>query len=470
MRIQLLGIGQVSRSPYVTAKSLGNCFAEQRPAGEKSSMVLYQRPGLELFTDFGATPIRGSIEYEAGSISYVVHRGVFYSLNNAGVKTMLGTLLTTSGRVSMASNGSQIMITDGSFGYIYTVATLAFVQITAIGFPANPVTCTFLAGRFVANFVGSSRFYWSDLYDGTLWDALNFANAEANPDPIQAVWASNGQLILLGTVTMEFWGISGTLDAAFISLAGTATEWGLAATWSIAKYDNTMACLIKNRMGQVMVASITGYLPKKISTIDLDSIINGYANTADASSFSFMLGGHPMYVINFPSAGATWLYDGSTGIWSPLKSYGLNRWRIEFSFSFLGRTLGADYDNGRLYEITADALTDNGDSIEREIVGETIASEDLNFLNVDCLRVDMETGIGLTSGQGENPQISLSLSRDNGKTWGAEMWRTAGKIGEYGTRVEWRRLGGSSRQITPKLRVTDPVPLVIVSACINPEN
>jgi hypothetical protein len=38
-----------------------------------------------------------------------------------------------------------------------------------------------------------------------------------------------------------------------------------------------MACLWKNRMGQVMVAKLSGYLPEKISTPDLDSIINGYS-------------------------------------------------------------------------------------------------------------------------------------------------------------------------------------------------
>ena len=70
-------------------------------------------------------------------------------------------------------------------------------------------------------------------------------------------------------------------------------------------------------------------------------------------------------------------------------------------------------------------------------------------------------GDGLTSNQGSDPQISLSLSRDNGRTWGAEMWKPFGKTGEYSTRVEWRRLG-SPRQITPKLRITDPVPVCIV--------
>lgn len=442
-------------------------YAEQRPQGEKSSLVAYAIPGLTLFTDFGATPVRGGIEFEALSVAYVVHRGTLWEVNNAGVQTNRGSLLTTSGRVSMAHNGVQVMITDGTAGYIYNTSTNAFAQITDVDFPANPVTCCFLAGRFIANFVDSSRFYVSDPYDGLAWDALNFANAETSPDPIVAVYASNGQLVLLGPQTMEFWGLSGAPDFPFILLQGTATEWGLAATWSIAKYDNTFACVVKNRMGQVMIAQISGYLPKKISTVDIDFIINEYTAVSDASAYSYMLGGHPMYIVSFPSARKSWMYDGSTGIWHPLKSFGLTRHLSEFSFTLINSTIVADYDQGRLYRIDPDALTENGSPIEREIIGETIASQDESFIPIDCLRVDMETGVGTTSGQGVNPQIALSISRDNGKTWGPDMWKTAGKIGEYRTRVEWRRLG-TPRYFTPKIRITDPVKTVVVSACINP--
>ena len=88
-----------------------------------------------------------------------------------------------------SSNGTQVMIVDGTYGYIYNTVTNVFVQITDVDFPANPVTVTFLAGRFIVNFAGSSRFYVSDNYNGLSWEPLLFANAETNPDPILAVWA-----------------------------------------------------------------------------------------------------------------------------------------------------------------------------------------------------------------------------------------------------------------------------------------
>jgi len=229
-----------------------------------------------------------------------------------------------------------------------------------------------------------------------------------------------------------------------------------------------MAALMKNAQGQVIVARIQGYVPQKISTPDMDSIINDYTNTADATAYSYMLGGHAMFVISFPSAGFTWMFDGSTGFWSKLKSYGLTRYRGEFAFPFLSAIVVADYDVGRLYRMSPDTYTDNGDPIEREVIGETVRGPDGQFLDINCLRLDVQVGVGLTSGQGVNPQIALSISRDNGQTWGPDMWKDLGALGEYKTRVEWRRLG-SPRVFVPKIRITDPVQITLVSACLNPD-
>jgi len=468
-RISLFGIGQLSKSAYVTAKQIINAYCEKRPDGEKSSLVCYQTPGEILFASMGDTPLRGAIEFEPGNVAYFVHRGTLWEINNAGVTVSRGTLLSTAGRVSLSHNGVQVMIVDGASGYIYNTSTLAFAQITDPDFPANPTTVTYLSRRFIVSLLNSSRFYCSDIDNGLSWDALNFANAETNPDPIIAVWASNGQLILMGAITCEYWGNSGALDFPFSLIPGTATEWGLAARWSIAKYDNTLAYLVKNRMGQVMLAKLSGYLPERVSTPDFDAIINAYPDTANASAYSYMLGGHPMYVINFPSAGtgATWLYDGSTGFFAQLKSSGSTRHNAEFSFTLLGRTLVADSTTGNIYTLTAAALTDNGASIVRELVSETIADADQNWIPINVVRLDIEAGVGLAVGQGSNPQIGMQVSRDNGKTWGPQMWKTMGAVGEYRTRCEWRRLG-TARFATFRFAISDPVPFTIVDACVNP--
>jgi hypothetical protein len=90
------------------------------------------------------------------------------------------------------------------------------------------------------------------------------------------------------------------------------------------------------------------------------------------------------------------------------------------------------------------------------------------------LQLDCESGTGLVTGQGSNPEIMLRWSDDGGHTWSNEHWSPMGKIGEYFKRVFWRRLG-----MTLKLRDrvyevsgTDPVKMVIVGAelIVSPTN
>ena len=67
---------------------------------------------------------------------------------------------------------------------------------------------------------------------------------------------------------------------------------------------------------------------------------------------------------------------------------------------------------------------------------------------------------------GYDPQAMLRWSDDGGHTWSNEHWASMGKIGEYGYRTFWRRLG-----MTVKLRDrvyeisgTDPVKIAIMGA------
>jgi hypothetical protein len=58
---------------------------------------------------------------------------------------------------------------------------------------------------------------------------------------------------------------------------------------------------------------------RPVSSLELDTAIAGYQRTAsitDAEALSFQLLGHTFYVLRFPSANATWLYDLTTDMWT----------------------------------------------------------------------------------------------------------------------------------------------------------
>lgn len=462
--VPLFGMGNYGRSRTASAQRHLNLYAELQPEGEKSRIVFYGTPGTTLRKSFGDTPVRGWIAID--DLYYIVHRGTFYSVNNAGTATTIGTLDTVSGRVDMAYDGTTILITTGTSGYRYTIGTATFAIVSDADFPDAARTCTWLDGQFVVDQGSGDQFQTS--IDGITWDALDFASAESNPDGLVRVFSDNGEIILFGENTTEFWGNVGAADFSFSAIKGSTQEFGLAARWSVCKFNSGIAALMKPSAGQVQVMFIQGYVPKPISSQEVDAVINGYTTVSDATAYSYMLGGHPMLQINFPSAGKSWLYDASSGLWSPLE-YGLNgaRHRGEMALDYLNKTIIADYSNGNIFNLEANTYTDNGTAIAREIIGRHFFKGD-EEVTIDRLYVDMQTGVGLTSGQGSDPKAMLQISVNNGATWGNELWADIGVLGNYLARVVWRRLG-MALDFLVKIRISDPVKVVITYAALEIE-
>lgn len=461
----LFGLGQQGKSPVITAQKHLNLYAQITPEGEKSRVSFIGTPGTRLKTSFGDTPVRGWIAI--GDLYYAVHRGKFYSVNNAGTKTELGSLNTQAGFVSMAYDGLVILLVDGTNGYTYTVASNTFAQIADGDFPNGARTSDWLDGQFIVDGgEGSDAFYISP--DGTAWDALDFASAESAPDGLVRVFVDHGEILLFGQNTTEPWGNIGQGDFPFAPVKGGISATGLAAQRSVCKFNDGVAFLGKTPQGQVQVMFLKGYAAVPISSQDLDSLINTYDTVSDATAFAYMHYGHPMLQINFPTAEKSWLFDASTGLWSPLE-YGLagGRHRGEMHIDYLNKPLIADYENGNIYELDGDVYSDNGTAIAREIIGRHLHADGSRLI-VDELVVEMETGVGLISGQGSDPQAMLSISKDNGKTWGNELWKSMGLIGQYVARVVWRKLG-IGRNWLFKIRVTDPVKVVFTAGYIKAE-
>lgn len=456
--IPLFGIGNQGRSVNVDAQERTNLYVELNNADpQKNIITLYPTPGLSLFSDFGATPVRGF--WEVSGVLYAVHKNKLYALLNNGVYAASGTLLTSEGLVSISDNGTQICIVDGQYGYIFNRATLVFEQITAEGFPAaNHVD--FSDGRFIVNRVGTGEFYISDQYDGLTWDALNFANAESCTDNLVRAFVDSGLIHLFGDKTNEPWGNSGYLDFPYSRIGSGAIEWGLAARWSICKFMDSLIFLRKNRLGQVQVCVQSGGAAQAVSTPEIDAQLSAFTAVSDAVAFAYMNNGHPFYQITFPSENITFLFDGQSRSWSNLESNG-GRHRANLYAELLGKKYVTDYENGKVYQLTDDVYTDDGEFIARQFISRHTGNGDWSTLSK--LWLEVEAGTGLQTGQGADPQIMLSISKDGGHTYGSEMWRAMGKVGEYTRRAIWNRLG-RARNWTFKFRITDPVKVVITQA------
>jgi len=397
---------------------------------------------------------------------YIVAYNQFQSITAGGTALATGTLGTTAGLVSMAFSPTQLVITDGAAGYLFNPGTNTF---TVIGpsFPNGARTTTFVAGFFVAEQPGTSQFWVSDVNDGSTWNGLAFASASSYSDNILAVDNLSGNLIVFCEQHMEAWQDVGTQPEPFAPILSAANEFGLAAIFSRAHVNQTIIFLAQTREGQVQFVQLNGYNAQVISNPDLEFIINQFSVVSDAVGLSYEIDVHKFYQVTFPTANRSFLYDTSTGLWSDVQtgpSVTPTRHWGNLSTYYAGKTLISDYATNQLYTMSPTAFTDNNQIIVREVITRHVLS-DFNRVRISQVYLDMETGVGLQIGQGFNPQVMLQYSKDNGRTWSAERWVSSGLVGQYLTRVLWRRFG-STRDATFKIRMTDPVKFVITEGAI----
>lgn len=468
--VPLFGAGIASKSFVSTRQRRLNVYFEVREDGDKSRFAVFGTPGLTLTFQAAnsVNTVRGMLGTPAAL--YVVASNKLQVITAIGPPLVYsvptGTLATLGGLVTLSTNNTQVLVADGNTGYIYNVANNTFGPIGG-AFPNNAQTLTFVSGFFVAEQPGSQQFWTSNANDGSTWSGLNFATANAYSGYINAVDNLSGNLILFSTDHLEFWQNIGSAPEPFAPIVTGAREYGLAAVFSRAHLRETICFLAQNREGQVQIAQISGYDLKIISTPDIDNLINGFDVVSDAVALAYGVDAHKFYQITFPTANRSFLFDASTQLWSEVQT-GVSvvpvRHVGNLAANFQGQTLVSDYSNNNIYKFDVDNYLDNDIPIARELITRHVLSS-FNRIRVARVYLDMETGVGLQTGQGSNPQIMLSYSKDNGRTWSGERWQPLGRVGQYRTRVRWNRFG-STYDAVFKIRMTDPVKFVITDGAM----
>lgn len=468
MKSPILGSTYVARSVNAAAARMVNLFPEIVPEGGKEPAFLQRAPGLRLLTTIGNGPIRGLWSF--GNNMYVVSGNQLYKVNSSYTATLLGTVAGNTESVSMADNGTQLFIACNGPSYIYNATTNVFSQITDGDFP-GAVNVGYLDGYFVFNEPNSQRIWVTSLLDGLSVDPLDFASAEGSPDGVVGIIIDHRELWVLGTNSVEVWYNAANQGFPLERIQGAFNELGCVAPYSIAKMDNGIFWLGKDARGQGIVYRANGYTGSRISTHAVEWHIQQYGNLSDTIGYTYQQDGHSFYVLVFPSADTTWVYDVATQAWHERAGFSngeFTRHRGNCQVFFNNEVVIGDYQNGNVYAFDLDVYADNG-SIQRWLrswralpTGEN----NLKRTTQHTLQLDCETGVGLNIGQGEDPQIMIRWSDDGGHTWSNEHWSSMGRIGQYGRRVFWRRLGMTQklRDRVYEISGTDPVKIAIMGA------
>jgi hypothetical protein len=339
-------------------------------SGTRTEWMLRQAPGLKplvhIYRNLGATtedsgPIRGMRNVE-GKL-FVVAGNTLFQITNSYVAIPYGTVPGV-GRVSMThnqnGNANELLIVNGSAGYVFNTSTLAFQKVTDDGYPGAFIAW-FIDG-YLAQVEPQGRYWFhSDLANALSYNTLDVYEAEGQPDRIVTGHTSHREALIFGKETIEPYvnAPEGDGTAPFQRASNTVIECGCAAKFSVESLDNSVFFLDDKRI----VRRLDAYTPVRVSTQSIEQALAECTQAQIAAAFSFTWEdrGHKVYYLTVPGK-FTFGYDVLTQRWHRRLTKGTERWRLNDLVFWNGMWVGGDYQSGRLYELEWDYSYDGQDA------------------------------------------------------------------------------------------------------------
>lgn len=459
--------------------------------GFSTSMTAWPQPysGTNL-------PVRGCWVLPGSTEALVVIGNTCYVLSivSQGSSTVppvltmksVGTLNSNNGVVNIRDNGigGYAVLVDGANYYLYNVASQALTVGTDPAWLGSN-TVAYIDGWWIFQQPDTPKFYTNSAPYSTSFNASLFNLKDAASDRLMAVRENKEELWLIGEKTTEIWYNGGGAYFTFQRLVGTLLQVGTKAVNSVARLttegQDGLIWFGRSDRGTNVVVRTQGFSAVAVSTPAVCDEIATYPVTSDAIGYTYQDDAHEFYVLTFPTADRTWVYDASMPpelAWTRRLSYdpyaaAWHRHRSNCFMEFAGVRIVGDYQNGAIYQLTRAVQNDAGwPLLARRRAPHIWDKETRGRVFVQALQLDFAPGQGQSSGLGANPQAYLSFSRDGGASLGSVYspgpvgnQAPMGAIGQTKTRTMYRKLGWS-RDIVPQLDVIAPCNRDLVGATL----
>jgi len=458
----------VSPSLPLSAQECLNWYPNISEAPALSAENLYGTPGLVELVSSGTIEEQNRGMHEMAGIAYAVNGDTLYKIVETitlGVAsyslTSLGTITGTA-RVSMADNGTQLMIlVPGGDGFIYNHVTNTFAQITDTDFDANgnPQFVVFVDSYFVCT-TDTKKFICSAPNDGLSYNALDFGTAESDPDVTVAPIVFKNQLFISGSQTIEAFQNVGGTDFPF-QRTGLFLQKGVYSPYSLINAQDTFVFVGGGDNEGPSIWALSGNDTAKISTTPIDNLLQDLTLSQLESIYAWAYSQNGAYFIGFTLPATTIVFDLTSKRWHERRSLlddELSQYRITAICKAYNQILCGDFIDGRIGRIDPLVYTEYGNTIIRRVATQPFQNN-LKAIFVPSIELTVESGVG--NAAVTDPVITMDRSKD-GKTWSDSRSRAIGKIGEYNKRAIWRKNGRVSRFEIFRFTLTDAVKPVIL--------
>jgi len=466
------GFYQSDSVPFSNQRCV-NLYPNVPQAPSVSDTSLFGTEGLKQIASVStrvSEACRGAIEFQGqaffvlGSSLYEVEK-VTLATGGADYRTnFIGFVNGGLGRVSMAENGSQLLIiNDEGRGYIYQPsASPVFGEIADAGFYANgtPQIAAYVDRYFLVT-TDQKKVIISAVGDGTNWNAIDFVSAEADPDDVVSIFIHKNQPYLLGSKTTEQLQNIGGAGVPFRRVNGFVVPVGCTAPFSVVNVGEVVYWVGRGNNQKAAVWAFNGGSPQRISTTAIDNALNSLPNSCLCGIFSFSYSQHGQQFVHFTASNVTFVFNPQTGRWHERESQFTDNagqrttepCRISAVVDTFNELIVGDRKDGRIGIIDEDVYTEYGEPILSYFTTQPLYMNSNSF-TLPQIELVCETGVG--NPDCLDPKVRLEISRD-GAQFENPRTRQLGASGNRSIRPTWYKNGRVSALAVLKVSISDPV-------------
>jgi len=482
------------RDSQIDSTQAINMYASVDPVTQKKTIVPASGHSIDGGAVITASNVhRASFVREDLGFAYIVVGDEVIQIDKFLAETVLGTIGTTQGYVGIDANQHEICFVDGTGAWRWDTDTSTFAQIFFGGsvstFPQAgpgenffPIDITNINGYLLAVDIGTSSIKWriSQLDNARDWATLDFVNFLSPGDRLAGIRAHHKRAFIFGNVTTQVWynGV-GLSDFPFLEDTSILPEHGLAAVGSLKESFEVMFYISRDKSGVSGVQMVVGTLPVKISTPAIDLALQRLTNVEEGQAILYKENGLVFYQISFTTDEKTFVYvfpdtiPRPRGTWHQLSTLDGLRHVAATQFFFDNKNFIGSYLDTKLYELSFEITSYDGDLIRMVLIGPNLQTELHKRIRIDRFEVEMVTGLLPTPvvDPADEPNLLISFSRDGGKTFGNITRHSVGNTAEFQNRVMRRNLGVlRGRVLIPKLEFPFKIPLYITGIILTYED
>jgi len=424
--LRIIGGTSRNRSPQANNEMTVNWYPEITEGGINTAALLPWMGATAFATSPGAND-RGFHEFDG--VLYHVVDNTLYSVSETGTYTGLGTIIGNNRCIfsnSIVGSLRHMVIAAGDV-YTYDGTTLTDTGLNYDAVASGPATIT------------------------------STGSAESSPDDLLRPYAFGQQVYMFCEKTVEpFYDSGATTGTPLARVDNAILQKGLGGFYTIAHTDQFMYFLGDDSI----IYQVAGANYTAISTPSLVNKIKSFDKTY-STAYTISHDGQDFYVINFQNS-VSYVYSEQLREWFNLSSgFGEKPYLASAYLRVYDKDLAVDHRTANIVELTDSAYDELGEVIQRRRVLPPFSAKQANApigqrLLMSKLNLVLQTGTGLVTGQGSDPQIMVEYSLDGGQTWSSGRWVQTGKMGQYLVKAEYYEMI-SFYEITFRITISDPV-------------